>query len=181
MRKEKRKRGKNREFKEEKEGKREEKKEITSPGYSIDPAEGMPVLVSVLIQLVSGNPAALVWLLRCPGPWGHHLGLGGWRGGVPFYGQVSCFLCTLVIKCSPFFQACLEVGQRTLGVFGLYPTLYSMPTSCCSFLCFYCTLLWFFLTEKCSPLSTWPLFSSQLLFFFMVCQYQQSTVGSTAS
>lgn len=64
-----------------KEGKNEE---ITSPGYSIDPDEGMPILVSVLIQVISGNPAALVWLLRCPGPGGTAWAWEGLRGGDTF-------------------------------------------------------------------------------------------------
>lgn len=48
-------------------------------------SDGMPLLVSASVQAVSGNPAASVWLMRCPGAGGNHSGME-WGVGVPLYG-----------------------------------------------------------------------------------------------
>lgn len=68
-------------------------------------------------------------------------------------------------------------GSEDLGLFGLNLTLYSVPTSAAHFCA--CTVLYCGSFSLRSALLFPPL-SSQILFFLMACQYQQSMVGSTA-
>lgn len=99
--------------------------------------------------------------------------------GVPFYRQVSHFLCKLVL-CRIFFQTFMEVGQRALGVLGaLDLPLHSMPCSkphSCSCALLYCAYLqeleqvWPGKVVSCSH--TAPC-SSHTLFFPMGCYYEQ--------
>lgn len=68
----------------------------TSPGSSVNPAEGLSVLVSPSIQLLRIGLSASVQLMRCPGSRGYHSGLGWctfmWAG---FYiNKLSFAVCT---------------------------------------------------------------------------------------
>lgn len=92
--------------------------------------------------------------------------------GVPFYRQVSHFLCKLV-PCRLFFQTFLEVDPR--GLWGLGWS-WSSPTVCAPFgassLLLCCTVL-YLSAGKVVPCSHMAPCSSHILLFLMACYYQQ--------
>lgn len=82
-------------------------KEITIPSSSMNPAEGMSVLVSASIQLCWSG-----WDVQGKS-WGHCPGLAH------ICGQVFHLLCKSVVMDGPIFQAFLEMGQRLWGSLGV--------------------------------------------------------------